>query len=107
VRGLGPRPEYYPAGTVGAGSGGVSGVGGVAYVVQKCRPQRGHTQNWSDFQGPSGCGSRISIAVPQRWQRRCSPKPDLLDVLTLAGNCTSLESPRADPVYGRSHTIAT
>jgi hypothetical protein len=44
-------------------------LGGAAYVVQKWRPQRGQTQNWSGFQSPPGAGSRISIWSPQRWQR--------------------------------------
>jgi hypothetical protein len=54
---------------------GVSVVGfalsrlGGGYVVQKWRPQRGHTQNWSGVQGMPGPGSRMSIWVPQRMQR--------------------------------------
>jgi len=40
--------------------------GGAVYVDQKCRPHRGHTQNWSGFQAVPGAGSRISICVPQR-----------------------------------------
>jgi hypothetical protein len=54
---------------------GVSVVGlvlsrlGGGYVVQKCRPQRGHTQNWSGVHGMPGPGSRMSIWVPQRIQR--------------------------------------
>jgi hypothetical protein len=54
---------------------GVSGAGltlsrlGGGYVVQKWRPQRGHTQNWSGVHGMPGPGSRMSIWVPQRIQR--------------------------------------
>jgi hypothetical protein len=54
---------------------GVSGAGltlsrlGGGYVVQKWRPQRGHTQNWSGVHGMPGPGSRMSIWVPQRMQR--------------------------------------
>jgi hypothetical protein len=36
-------------------------------VDQKCRPHRGHTQNWSGFHAPSGAGSFISICSPHRW----------------------------------------
>jgi hypothetical protein len=39
---------------------------GCGYVDQKCRPHRGHTQNWSGLQGIPGAGSRISICAPQR-----------------------------------------
>jgi hypothetical protein len=54
---------------------GVSVVGlvlsrlGGGYVVQKWRPQRGHTQNWSGVHGMPGPGSRMSIWAPQRMQR--------------------------------------
>jgi hypothetical protein len=34
---------------------------GGGYVVQKCRPHRGHTQNWSGVHGMPGPGSRMSI----------------------------------------------
>ena len=39
---------------------------GGGYVDQKCRPQRGHTQNWSGLHGMPGAGSRISISAPHR-----------------------------------------
>ena len=44
---------------------GFSRFGG-GYVDQKCRPHRGHTQNWSGVQGMPGPGSRISMSAPQR-----------------------------------------
>jgi hypothetical protein len=43
----------------------LSRLGG-GYVDQKCRPQRGHTQNWSGIHGVPGAGSRNSISAPQR-----------------------------------------
>ena len=53
-----------------AEAGSLAGLGssffGGGYVDQKCRPQRGHTQNWSGVHGMSGPGSRKSISVPQR-----------------------------------------
>jgi len=42
--------------------------GGLGYVVQKSRPQRGQTQNWSGRHGSPGAGSFSSTASPQRWQ---------------------------------------
>jgi hypothetical protein len=36
-------------------------------VDQKCRPQRGQTQNWSGRHAPPGAGSFISICSPHRW----------------------------------------
>jgi CTP:molybdopterin cytidylyltransferase MocA len=62
---LGLTPNWAPAGCV---SGPVSAFGD-GWVVQKCRPQRGHTQNWSGFHGSPGAGSHICISVPHRWQR--------------------------------------
>jgi hypothetical protein len=50
----------FSAATLGFGGG---------YVVQKCRPQLLHTQNWSGVHGIPGPGSRSSICVPQRMHR--------------------------------------
>jgi len=44
---------------------GLSRFGG-GYVVQKCRPHFGQTQNWSGGHGIPGAGSRRSICVPHR-----------------------------------------
>jgi hypothetical protein len=52
----------------GVAGGGVAGFapGADAYVVQKCRPQRLHTQNCCGVHGCPGAGSFISICSPQR-----------------------------------------
>ena len=53
------------AGAGAAAAAGFSLAGG-GYVDQKCRPQFGHTQNWSGFHASADTGSRSSIWVPQR-----------------------------------------
>jgi hypothetical protein len=46
-------------GVTGGGAGFAPGA--AAYVVQKCRPHRLHTQNCCGVHGWPGAGSRISI----------------------------------------------
>ena len=58
--------EVVAPGVAGGGIATFGAPGADAYVVQKCRPHRGHTQNCWGCHGWSGAGSRRSICAPHR-----------------------------------------